>query len=163
MKLYITEKAISIMDKFFVKDAKGNKVYEIRKKLEPAIGLKLHIFDDKGNELAYIKEKNISIKPKFRIFVDGKHTATIEKKIVALRPKYEVEELGWTIKGNLIEHDYKIVGKDGEAMNIHKGLLRFRDMFELEITDKKHVLEALAVILAIDCVMDEKEEKAKER
>ena len=155
MKLYIKEKAISVMDKFFVKDAKGNKVYEIRKKFGPAIGLKLYIFDMDGNELAYIKEKNISIKPKFRVFVGGEHTATIQKKLVALKPKYEVEELGWKIKGNIFEHNYQIVGDKGEAMNIHKGRLRLSDTFELEFTDTEHILEALAVVLAIDCVMDE--------
>lgn len=155
MKLYIKEKAISIKDKFFVRDEKGDKVYEIRRKFEPAIGLKLYIFDMDGNELAYIKEKNISIKPKFRVFVDGEHTATIEKKIVALKPKYEVEELGWKIKGNIFEHNYKIVGEKGEAMNIHKGRLTLSDSFVLEFTDKKHVLEALAAVIAIDCVMDE--------
>lgn len=155
MKLYIKEKAISVMDKFFVRNEKGDKVYEIRRKIAPAIGLKLHIFDMDGNELAHIKEKNISIKPKFRIFVGGQHTATVEKKIVALKPKYEVDELGWKIKGNILEHNYKIIGADGEAMNIHKGRLRLSDTFELEFTDTKHILEALAVVLAIDCVMDE--------
>ena len=155
MKLYIKEKAISVKDKFFVRNVDGDKVYEIKRKFEPAIGLKLYIFDMDGNELAYIKEKNISVKPKFKIFVGGGHTATIEKKLVALKPKYEVDELGWTVKGNLLEHNYKIVGDKGEAMNIHKGRLTLSDSFVLEFTDKKHVLEALSVVLAIDCVMDE--------
>lgn len=155
MKLYIKEKAISVKDKFFVRNEDGDKVYEIKRKFEPAIGLKLYIFDMDGNELAYIKEKNISVKPKFKIFVDGEHTATIEKKLVALKPKYEVDELDWTVKGNLLEHNYKIVSGKGEAMNIHKGRLTLSDSFVLEFTDRKHVLEALSVVLAIDCMMDE--------
>ena len=95
------------------------------------------------------------MKPKFKIFVDGEHTATIEKKLVALKPKYEVDELDWTVKGNLLEHNYKIVSGKGEAMNIHKGRLTLSDSFVLEFTDRKHVLEALSVVLAIDCMMDE--------
>ena len=157
MKLYVKEKAISVMDKFFVRNEKGDKVYEIKRKVEPAIGLKLHIYDMKGNELAYIKEKNISIKPKFRVFVGGEHTATIEKKIVALKPKYEVPELDWTVKGNILEHNYKIIERKDEVMNIHKGRLTLSDSFVLEFADKKHILEALAVVLSIDCVMDEDE------
>ena len=158
MKLYIKEKAISVMDKFFVRNEKGDKKYEIRRKFEPAIGLKLHILDMDGNELGYIKEKNISLRPKFRIFIGGEHTATITKKVVSMRPKYEVEELGWKIKGNLIARDYKIVSKDGEVMNIHKGLLKLSDTFVLEFSDKKHVVEALAVVVAIDYILDEKAE-----
>lgn len=157
MKLYIKEKAISIQDKFFVRNEKGDKKYEIRRKFEPAIGLKLHILDMDGKELGYIKEKNISLRPKFRIFTDGEHTATITKKVVSMRPKYEVEELGWKIKGNIFERNYKIVGKDGEVMNIHKGILKLSDTFELEFSDKKHVVEALAVVAAIDYILDEKE------
>ena len=158
MKLYIKEKAISVMDKFYVRNEKGDKKYEIRRKFEPAIGLKLHILDMDGNELGYIKEKNISLRPKFRIFIGGEHTATITKKVVSMRPKYEVEELGWKIKGNLFERDYKIVGKDGEVMNIHKGMLKLSDTFVLEFSDKKHVVEALAVVVAIDYILDEKAE-----
>ena len=158
MKLYIKEKAISVMDKFYVRNEKGDKKYEIRRKFEPAIGLKLHILDMDGNELGYIKEKNISLRPKFRIFIGGEHTATITKKVVSMRPKYEVEELGWKIKGNLIARDYKIVGKDGEVMNIHKGLLKLSDTFVLEFSDKKPVVEALAVVVAIDYILDEKAE-----
>ena len=157
MKLYIKEKAISIQDKFFVRNEKGDKKYEIRRKFEPTIGLKLHILDMDGKELGYIKEKNISLKPKFRIYTGGEHTATITKKVVSMRPKYEVEELGWKIKGNIFERNYKIVGKDGEVMNIHKGILKLSDTFELEFSDKKHVVEALAVVAAIDYILDEKE------
>ena len=79
------------------------------------------------------------------------------KKVVSMRPKYEVEELGWKIKGNIFERNYKIVGKDGEVMNIHKGILKLSDTFELEFSDKKHVVEALAVVAAIDYILDEKE------
>jgi len=159
MKLYLKEKVFTVLDNFYVKDEKGNNKYEIRRKFEPAIGLKLHIYDEKGKELAYIKEKAISVKPKFRIYVDGKHTATISKKIVSLRPKYEVEELGWKIKGNLIEHDYEIVGKNGDVMKIHKGILTLRDTFVMEFEDDKHIPEALAVVLAIDYMMDKDDEE----
>jgi len=159
MKLYLKEKMFTVLDSFYVKDDKGKNRYEIKRKFEPAIGLKLHIYDDNGKELAYIKEKKITIRPKFRIFVDGEHSATITKKIIALRPKYEVEELGWTIKGNLIEHDYKIKGKDGDVMSIHKGILTLRDTFVMEFEDDKHIPEALAVVLAIDYMMDKDDEE----
>lgn len=156
MKLYIKEKAISIQDKFFVRNDKGDKKYEIRRKFEPAIGLKLHILDTDGKELGYIKEKNVSLRPKFCIFTNGEHTATITKRVVSMRPKYEVEELGWKIKGNLLKRDYKIIGKDGEVMNINKGLLKLSDTFVLEFSEKKHIVEALAVVVAIDYILDEK-------
>jgi uncharacterized protein YxjI len=157
MKLHLKEKMFTVLDNFYVKDDKGKERYEIKRKFEPAIGLKLHIYDDKGKELACIKEKKITVRPKFRIIVDGEHTATITKKLVSLRPKYEVAELGWSIKGNLIEHDYKIVGKDGEVMRIHKGLLTLRDTFVMDFKDDKHIPEALAVVLAIDYMMDTEE------
>lgn len=159
MKLYLKEKVFTVLDNFYVKDEYGKNKYEIKRIFEPAIGLKLHIYDDKGKELAYIKEKVVSIKPKFRIYVDGKHTATITKRIVSLRPKYEVEELGWKIKGNLIEHDYKIIGKDGDVMKIHKGILTLRDTFVMEFEDDSHIPEVLAVVLAIDHMMDTDDKK----
>ena len=159
MKLYLKEKVFTVLDNFYVKDENGKNKYEIKRNFEPAIGLKLHIYDDKGKELAYIKEKAVSIKPKFRIYVGGEHTATITKKIVSLRPKYEVEELGWKIKGNLIEHDYKIIGKDGDIMKIHKGILTLRDTFVMKFEDDSHIPEVLAVVLAIDHMMDTDDKK----
>lgn len=158
MKLYIREKMLSVLDSFDVRDEKGKVQYKIKKKFTPAIGLKMFIYDETGKELACIKEKNISVKPKFRVFVDGEHTATISKKIVALTPRYEVDELGWKIKGNLLEHNYKIEGKSGEVMRIRKERLKLTDSFVMTFSETANIPEALATVVAIDFIMDKDEE-----
>lgn len=158
MKLYIKEKMISVLDNFQVKDEDGKVKYEIKKKFGPAIGLKLFIYNGAGKEVACIKEKQISVKPKFRVLVGGEHVATIAKKVVALNPNYEVPELGWKVKGNLLEHNYKISGKSGEVMKIKKQRLKLTDSFVLDFSETDNIPIALAVIVAIDFMMD-KEDK----
>ena len=154
MKLYIREKMISVLDSFDVRDEKGKVQYKVKKKFAPAIGLKMFVYDEKGKELACIKEKNISVKPKFKVMVDGEHVATISKKIVALAPRYEVPELGWKVKGNLLEHNYKIEGGSGEVMKIRKERLKLTDSFVMNFSETDHIPEALAVVVAIDFMMD---------
>ena len=44
-------------------------------------------------------------------------------------------------------------------MSIHKGILTLRDTFVMEFKVDKHIPEALAVVLAIDYMMDKDDEE----
>ncbi len=159
MKLYIKEKRFSATDHFVVKDEKGKTRYEIHKKFGISVGLKLHIFDKDGKELGHIAEKKMSVAPSFKVIKDGEQVATIVKKFSLMKPRYEVEELDWVVKGDFRENNYKIEKDSKVIMKIHKKLMAQRDVFELDVADEKNELVALAVVIAIDCMLDEGEEK----
>lgn len=155
MKLYIKEELFQTFPRFIVKDENGNDKYDVHTK--PArvqVGLKLHIFDMAGTELGYIDQKALSFQPTFRLHVDGVQRATIAKKFTMFKPRYEVPELGWTIQGDFIAHDYTVSDNTGVIAVIRKEIFSWGDSFALDLLDEAHELEALALVFAIDCVVD---------
>lgn len=154
MKLYIQEKAFSITEQFFVKDEAGNDKYMVKAPLGFRVGLKLNIYDMNGNELGHIDQKAFSFNPTFRVYRGGIQTATIVKKFTFIKQKYEVEELNWTVHGDFLAHEYVIESPQGQIMTIHKEWFSWGDSFVLDFTNNTNELEALAIVLAIDHVVD---------
>lgn len=155
MKLYIKEELFQTFPRFIVKDENGNDKYDVHTK--PAtvqVGLKLHICDMAGRELAFLDQKALSLQATFRLHVGGELRATIAKKFTLLKPRYEVKELGWTVQGDFIAHDYTVSDQTGIIAVIRKELFSWGDSFVLDLADEAHELEALAVVFAIDCVVD---------
>lgn len=159
MKLYIKQEVFSARDYFLVKDEAGNNVYEVRAPEKAIIvGLQLVIRDMEGRELAFVDQKGLALLPTFRVHRNGEQVATIVKKITFLKPKYEVKELGWTIQGDFMAHQYTITSESGLVMSIEKQFLSFGDAFAINLRDEVHVMEALGVVFAIDCIMDREQE-----
>lgn len=156
MKLYMKQKVFSFKDKFYIKDEMGNDKYYIEGEFF-SIGKKLHIYDVNGNELAFVHQKVLSFLPRFFVSVNGTQVAEIVKKISFFKPKYIVDGLGWDVQGNFFQHDYKIVENDREVVSIHKAWMSWGDTFEIDIDNNADEVQALAVVLAIDCVMDAQE------
>ena len=155
MKLYIKQEVFSGLDHFYVKDEAGNDIYEVKApKKAVIVGLQLNILDMEGRELAYVDQKMMSLQPTFRVHRNGEQVATISKKFTMLKPQYVVKELGWTIKGDFTAHDYTVSDQRGVVMTISKQWLTWGDTFVLDLQDTAHVLEAMAVVFAIDQVVD---------
>ena len=156
MKLYIKQEVFSARDYFRVKDEAGNDIYEVRAPEKVIIvGLQLVIRDMEGRELAFIDQKGLALQPTFRVHRNGEQVATIVKKFTFLKPKYEVKELGWTIQGDFLAHQYTITSESGLVMSIEKQFLSFGDAFAINLQDEAHVMEALGVVFAIDRIMDQ--------
>ena len=155
MKLLIKQTVFSALEHFTVTDEAGNVRFEVKSPMGFRVGLKLHISDANGAEVALINQKAFSFQPTFRVFRNGTQTATIIKKFTLVSQKYEVPELGWTVKGDFLAHDYCIFKDSEPIMLIRKEWFAWGDTFVLDIVDEAHLIEALAVVLAIDCVVDE--------
>lgn len=152
MKLYMKQKVFSWRDRFKVWDESGSERYSVEGELF-TLGKRLHVYDRSGNEAAYIREKVWSFLPRYFVYVNGQQVAEIVKRLSFLRPKYEVSGLGWEIRGSLWEHDYEVLDADRPIVSIHKKWMSWGDSYELDIADNRNEIPALAVVLAIDCVM----------
>ncbi|MBR7072976.1 MAG: LURP-one-related family protein [Eubacterium sp.] len=153
MKLYMKQKVFSWKDRFTIMDSFGEDKYFVEGEFL-SIGKKLHITDKNGREAAFVKQKLIALMPKFTIEIDGREIAEIVKKLTLFTPKYIVKGLGWEVEGDFFAHDYVI--KDGSRIivSIHKQWMSWGDTFELDVDSDENEVVALAVVLAIDAVMD---------
>ncbi|MCR5782026.1 MAG: LURP-one-related family protein [Clostridia bacterium] len=153
MYLYMKQKVFSWKDRFTITDSDGNDRYSVEGKVI-SIGKKLHIFDAQGDEVAFVRQKITVLMPRFIVEIGGEEVARIVKKISFLKPKYVVEGLGWEVQGDMFAHDYTIVDGDRTIVSIHKKWMAWGDTFELDIENDRDEVLALAVVLAIDAVMD---------
>lgn len=153
MKLYIKQKVFSWKDKFYVKDEQGNDRYYIEGELF-SLGKKLHIYDMNNNELAFIHQKVLSFLPRFFVFVGGTQTAEIVKEFTFFRNKYRIDGLGWEVDGDFMDHDYEITHGGRPIVTINKEWFTWGDSYVLDIADNVDPVNALSVVLAIDCVIE---------
>ena len=153
MKLYMKQKVFSWKDKSTIKDENGVDKYFVEGEIF-TLGKKLHITNAEGNEVAFVRQKVLSFMPRFFVEVNGEEVAEIVKKMTFLKPKYIVNGLGWEVQGEVFAHDYVIVKDGSPIVTIHKKWMSWGDMFELDVANGADEVCALAVVLAIDAVMD---------
>lgn len=153
MKLYIKQKVFSWKDKFYVKDENGNDRYYVEGELF-SLGKKLHIYDMNNNELAFIHQKVMSFLPRFYVYIGGVQMAEIVKEFTLFRNKYRIEGLGWDVDGDFMDHDYEITHMGRPIITINKEWFTWGDSYVLDIADNVDPVNALSVVLAIDCVIE---------
>ena len=160
-KLYMKQKIFSWKDRFTIKDQNDNDRYNVEGEFF-SIGKKLHIYDMNDNEVAFVHQKVLTLLPRFFVFVNGIQVAEIVKEFTLLKPRYRIEGLNWEVKGDILNHDYQITDNGRVVVGIHKAWFSWGDSYELDIagtaaSDSNSEVMALAVVLAIDCVMDASE------
>ena len=154
MKLYIKEHVFSWGDRFTVRDSYGNDKYIVEGEVF-SWGRKLHVYNLRGDEVAYIRQELFSFLPRYSVYCDGIQIAQIKKEFTFLFPRYSIEGLGWEIEGRFLAHDYEITQAGRPIVTIRKEWMTWGDSYELDIADPANEIVALAVVLTIDCVVEQ--------
>ncbi len=152
MKLYMKQKVFSWADRFTIKDEYGADKYYVEGQVF-SLGKKLRVYDVAGNEVAYVEQQIFTFLPKFFVYINGIKVAEIVKEFSFLKPRYSIAGLGWEIEGSFMAHDYWISQNGNEIVRISKEWMTWGDSYLLDIADKNDEIVALAVVLAIDCVL----------
>ena len=152
MKLYIKQKVFSWGDKFTVKDAAGQDRYYVEGEVF-TWGKKLHVYDMDGNEAAFIQQKMFSFLPTYHVFINDNQVAEIVKEFSFFKPYYTIYGPGWEAAGKFLYHDYEITQGEFPVATIQKEWMTWGDCYELDVPNPNHEVLALAVVLAIDCVI----------
>ena len=154
MKLYIKQKVFSWGDRFSVKDASGNDRYFVEGEVF-SWGKKLHVYDPVGNEVAFIQQKVFSFLPTYHVFVNGSQAAEIVKEFSFFKPYYSIHGPGWEATGRFLLHDYEITQGEFPVASIQKEWMTWGDCYELDVPNPNNEVLALAIVLTIDCVIDQ--------
>lgn len=156
MKLYMKQRVFSFTQDFDIYDENQQSVYNVRGEFL-TFGRRLHVYDSRSNkEVAFIRQKLLTLMPKFEVFAYDSQIALIEKRFTFFKPKYEIKELGWSVKGDVFAHDYTLYDKNNRMIaRIHKKFFSWSDTFEIAIVDSKvDPVYVVAIVLTIDAVMD---------
>ena len=153
MKYFVKQKIFTLGEKFEIYDESAI----VRYRVEGAIfsfGEKFKLYDESGNLLYQVNQELLTWMPKFNLIKDGQVVASIKKKFTMWKSEYEIEQLGWYVKGDLWSHDFQIYDGSNVIATIKKEWFTLGDCYEFDINDNKNVELVLAVILMIDEVID---------
>ena len=154
MNLYIKERVFTWGDKFDVCDQYGTPRYYVEGEVF-SWGKKLHVYDRSGREVAFIRQEMFSFMPTYRVYVNGQEVAQIRRQFTFFRPRYCVDGLGWDVEGNFWEHNYRVTQNGRQIVAIEKEWMTWGDTYQLSIADSANEIIALAVVLTIDCVVEQ--------
>ena len=155
MRLLIKEKVFTFSDQFTVMDETGNDRYQVKGQFF-SFGKKLHVYDMAGNEVAYIEQAVWSFFPRYRVFVGDVQIAEVVREFSFFRPKYSVIGPGWDVDGSFWEHDYTVYRHEMPVVHFYKEWMTFGDFYTLDIKDPADEIQALALVLAIDCIIEQR-------
>ena len=134
MRIIMRQRLLSILDHYEIFDEAGQLLFKVNGKV--AIAPELRIQNAEGEELGYTK---------FEMF----HLL----KVTLFRARYELEESGWTVQGNFMDHEYQVTDAEGrEIANISKAYLKVRDTYAIDVPDERNVLRVLMIALIVDSV-----------
>ena len=154
MKLYIKEQIFTWGDQFSVLDAYGNEKYYVEGEVF-TWGKKLHVYDRHHREVAYIEQELLTWMPCYHVYIGGRDVAQVHREFTFFKPKYHVSGPNWEVNGHFFEHDYEITQNGRPVVTIEKEWMTWGDSYELNIANPADELIALAVVITIDCVVEQ--------
>ncbi len=156
MKFYVKQHVFTWGDKFSIYDEGGNVIFAVEGEVF-TFGKKLHLYDVRGNELSFISQEIFAFKPRYYIERQGTQVAEVVKHFTFFSNEFSVEGLGWTVSGDLFDHDYSVYdASDRQIAQVTKEWFTFGDSYCYEIDNSVDVVNALSVLIVIDAVMTDR-------
>ena len=154
MKLLIEEQVFTWRDRFNVMDEAGVERYYVEGELF-SWGRKLHVTDLKGREVAYVEQQLFTFLPRYAVYAGGVLIGEVVKEFSFFRPRYTVEGADWDVEGDFWDHDYTVFRGGVPVVSIQKEWFTWGDCYTLDIRDPRDEIQALALVLAIDCAVEQ--------
>ena len=148
------ENLVSIGNDFYIEDQNGRRAYYVDGK---ALRVRdtLIIKDMQRNVLCKIQEKKLRVKDTMNIeAADGSTLATIKKALISpVRDRWSVK-IGdgpdMEVKGNIVDHEYKIEEGRSRIAEVSKKWFRVRDTYGVEVEPGQNDVVILAITVGID-------------
>jgi uncharacterized protein YxjI len=149
MKLRIKQRMFTLLDNYSIFDETGNVKYQVEGQL--ALGHCLKIYDSYGTEIGTVRQKLLTLLPKFELYLGDRYFGCIEKEFSFFTPRYNIDCQGWHVEGDFLEWDYRIVDSTGgHVATISKEILNWTDTYSIDVPNPNNTLCALMLVLAID-------------
>lgn len=149
MKLLFKQRFFSWFDSYDIYNEAGQTVYTVKGQL--AWGHCLKIYDARGVEIGTVRERILTLLPKFEMYLGERYIGCINKEFTFFRPRFNIDCNGWQVEGDWFEWDYQILDGAGRPVaNVSKELWNWTDTYVIDVSDPQDALCALMMVLAID-------------
>ena len=100
------------------------------------------------------EEQFTFFRPRYQVFVRGALIGEVVQEFSFFHPRFTVEGAGWDVEGDVWAHEYT-VSHDGEPIvRISREWFTWGDSYVLDVDDPSRELQALSLVLAMDCAME---------
>jgi uncharacterized protein YxjI len=148
------EKLVSIGDDFWIENEQGQKTFKVDGKAF-RVRDTLKFKDRQGHTLCQIQERMLRVKDSMEVEdANGKRVALVKKALISpIRDRWTVKIKDGSdldVKGNILDHEYKIGEGRDRVAEVSKKWFRIRDTYGVEIAPGQDDIVILAVTVAID-------------
>ena len=148
------QKLVSVGEDYWIEDDDGDRVLRVNGK---ALRMRntLDLEDPDGRQVCRIQTRVLHIRDSMAVEdPDGGRLALVHKALISpLRERWKVDladDHEWTVKGNIVDHEYEIEDDDRKIAEVSRRWFRVRDTYGVEIIPGVDTTLVLAVAVAID-------------
>jgi uncharacterized protein YxjI len=157
MALCIRERIFSWSQNYDVTDENQKPRYRVKTDFW-ALTHKIHVYDEKGVEVAYIHEHLWSFLRKYDVYIQGQLKGVIKEKFSWFHPSYEIDFMQAKLTGDIFEWNYQVVKGDEILATMNRKILSWANVYYLEVPDAANELPILALSLAVDAAHHDDED-----
>jgi len=159
----IREKMFRLTEDSDITDESGEPVLQVDGKIM-SLHQRLILRDPAGREVAQVHRKLVALRPTYEITIDGKNVAEVRQHLFTLfRQRLTIDLPGagdMEISGDLFSHEFTIQRDGQTAATISKGWLSLTASYAVDIVPGENALLILATVLALDLALDQQSHAA---
>ena len=153
MKTYLVKQKLRLGgERFDIKDDRGNVAYQVEGSFFQ-IPKSFTIYDAYGEQVSEISKEFFALLPRFTIQLRNGSNFVIRKKLTFFRDKYEFDNLGLRIEGNIWDLNFKLLDdRDQVVAEITKELFHLTSTYQVSVYDEAYSDLVISLCVAIDYV-----------
>ena len=139
-------------ERFDIKDEMGNVAYQVEGSFFK-IPKTFTIYDVAGEQVSEISKEVLTFLPRFEIQLSNGDSFYIRKKFTFFRDKYEFDNLGLRIEGDIWDWDFKLLDdRDQVIAEISKEFIRLTSTYNLTVYEDSYADLVVSLCVTIDYV-----------
>ena len=139
-------------ERFDIKDEMGNVAYQVEGSFFK-IPKTFTIYDAVGKQVSGISKEILTFMPRFEIQLSNGDSFYIRKKLTFFKDKYEFDNLGLRIEGNIWDLNFRLLDDRDQAIaEITKELFHLTSTYTVTVYDESYADLVISLCVAIDYV-----------
>ena len=139
-------------ERFDIKDDKGVVNYQVEGSFFQ-IPKTFTIYDAYGEQVSEISKEFFTLLPRFTIQLRNGSNFVIRKKLTFFRDKYEFDDLGLRIEGNIWDLNFKLLDdRDQVIAEIRKEIFHLTSTYTVTVYEDSYADLVISLCVAIDYV-----------
>ena len=139
-------------ERFDIKDDRGVVNYQVEGSFFQ-IPKTFTIYDAYGEQVSEISKEFFTLLPRFTIQLRNGSNFVIRKKLTFFRDKYEFDDLGLRIEGNILDLNFKLLDdRDQVIAEIRKEIFHLTSTYTVTVYEDSYADLVISLCVAIDYV-----------